>query len=107
MQYLTLNAGQRAIVDDEDYERARPYTWSINSNVSRRWRVYTEARVGGERVHMSLKGFVLGLSPDPHRFILHKNGDVLDCRKTNLVVCNGMRQYQALKAKYKKAPITH
>jgi hypothetical protein len=79
---LPLTKGYVALVDDEDFERINAFKWQAHLTPRRDGTV----RVYGFRTHAK-KGIYL------HRFILnapkgvdvdHKNGDGLDCRRSNM-----------------------
>ena len=81
---LRLAGGHHAIVDAEDYEKIREYKWHRQKG---RYTFY--ARRNGRK-----SNGVKGLSVYLHRQVIgasdksevdHKNGNGLDCRKTNLV----------------------
>jgi hypothetical protein len=81
MKIIPLTKGQRAIVDDADYEWLSQYKWFV-------WRTYAGCYLGGGRANARM-GYM-------HRLILrtpvglqtdHINGDKLDNRRANLRVC--------------------
>jgi hypothetical protein len=83
--YKTLplgNSGKVALVDAEDYQRLRRWSWSGSSGYV--WRHRFPMYSGGAKRYgkIMLAREVLGLSRGVHvRFI---NGNRLDCRKANL-----------------------
>lgn len=71
------NFKAEAIIDAEDYDKARGYKWCCS-------RTKVTSDTGGSRVY--LHHLVLG-SPKDGLYIDHKNRDVLDNRKINLRFC--------------------
>ncbi len=88
MKYIVLNTGQKAIVDDEDYEKVNALTWTA-SKKSKLNNPKTYARHGA---FLDLQRFIMqNVSEIPPDFIVRFiNGDTLDCRKENLEVINRM-----------------
>jgi hypothetical protein len=87
MKYIDIsNLEEMAIVDDEDYERVSKHSWC---GVVGRNTVYAQTRIKGESIYL-------------HRFVMqsvkfgpkidHKNGNGLDCRKSNLRVATDRQQ---------------
>lgn len=78
-KYLTLKNGQQAIVDEEDFNDLCQYKWSLNNSG------YVSGG-SGEFLHRQVMSKITDIT-DKH--IDHKNKNKLDCRKSNLRVCDG------------------
>ena len=71
-----------ALVDDEDFEAALPYTWWRHS----RGYAYTQVRTPGKKDTIYLHQLIsrrMGVSGAPD----HENRNKLDCRRENLRPC--------------------
>lgn len=76
MAKLALTRGYVALIDDADHEHVTKFKW--HANVQKDGGVYASNRKCGK-----LHRFILGLKPeDPD--VDHKNGNGLDCRRSNL-----------------------
>jgi len=92
MQTLELSQGYMALIDGEDYERANTFKWSASVTpytvyAIRHW------REKGKRCGQSLHRFITGVV-DGNLDVDHKNGDGLDCRKSNLRICTRTQNQQ-------------
>ncbi len=83
MKRIPLSRGLFALVDDDDYERVSQFTWYA---VPKEHQFYAcnGGKAGGDgraksRKRIYLHQFILGA-----KWVDHKNGDPLDCRKENL-----------------------
>lgn len=95
-----IHQGQVALVDDEDYEDLLQYSWYVTKRNGKG--VYHAIRAeskgtreGGGRVGViifPLANHVTGAPKDS--FVVHKNGNQLDCTKDNLQVYT-RREYLA------------
>ena len=74
---LTTNSGQVILVDADDVDRLRDYTWCISGNG------YAMSRTFGPAVILHR----LVMDADPGMYVDHINGNILDNRKQNLRVC--------------------
>jgi hypothetical protein len=76
---IVLTNGQVVIVDPEDFERLRGFTWGINKPGG-----YAQTGMNGEivRMHRLIVGAREGEQVD------HINGNKLDNRRANLRVCD-------------------
>lgn len=72
-----------ALVDTDDYERASVYRWSFGGNGGYVQRYF---RVNGRKSAESLHRFIMGCTRGDGVEVDHKNGDKLDCRRSNLRV---------------------
>lgn len=77
MKYIELTKGQRAIVDDEDYEWLNQWKWCA---VQDDHRYYAIRRLGHRRIAMHR--VIINASND--QFVDHKNNNGLDNRRDNL-----------------------
>jgi len=77
-QLLELNNGTCAILDDRDYFRASQHKWGMDK--------FPNALIDGHR--WTLPQYVL-CKKDPKVRIFCKNGDKLDCRRSNLTTKRG------------------
>jgi hypothetical protein len=91
---IELTQGQVAIVDDEDFERAKGYNWCAmwRPKENAFW-AHAYVQKGEERIWMSLQRFILG---DPKGWdVCFRTDNPLDCRRNNL--CVATRQEVAQK----------
>ena len=74
---IKLTKGKETIIDDEDWEKVKKYSWCLSS-----WG-YAKSGSGGKTtyLHRLLTDFPQGMEVD------HINGDRLDNRKINLRIC--------------------
>lgn len=82
---VPLTRGKFALIDAEDADRVLAFKWHAVPSRSRYrtiWYGKTSAMIDGKKSGMLLHRFVMN-APDGIG-IDHKNGDGLDCRKTNL-----------------------
>lgn len=83
LKRYTLTHGFEAIIDADDWDRvlaAGP--WHAHRFPGR---VYAKRSYwqGGKTRNQTLHRFIMGA--EPRRMVMHRNGDGLDCRKSNLV----------------------
>jgi hypothetical protein len=84
MNIRLRNSDQQAIVDPEDYVKIYKDNWRLD----KRCGVPVHSSI---RPALRLDRFILKLR-DPHQWVVHRNGNKLDCRKANLeVVRRGTR----------------
>lgn len=85
MKYVPLaSTGIKAIVDDEDFEKAMQYSWQLSKRKTVSYASAYKKGAGRTRGNkMYLHQFIMGFPPQ----VDHVNGDGLDCRKTNLREC--------------------
>ena len=106
MTYIELTQGKRALIDDEDYERVKPYHWIASHNGGTRWQVHAVVgRKDGKTIYAHLGRFLMGVKSSAW-IVKHKNGDRLDFRKENLVVLkvsfrNKIRMIEPMKSETK------
>lgn len=68
-----------ATVDAEDAERLSAFNWCLSNGYAVRW-----LRVDGKVTAQGLHREVMGVPPRDPRWVDHRFGDKLDCRKANL-----------------------
>lgn len=84
---IPLTRGKWAIVDAEDYERLSRWNWHLSGSIARNnFYAARGTRVGGKHRLIRLHHAVLGL--DGGIMVDHVDGDPLNCRKSNLRICN-------------------
>ena len=106
MKTIELSQGQIAFVDDEDFEKVSRITWWAQRGKNKHnWyaRGYLPA-VDGKRRKVLLHKFVLSSSGR----IDHKNGNSLDCQKSNLRaatnsqnIANAKKRVDGITSKFK------
>lgn len=86
--WIPLTQGFVAIVDGDDYERLRRYSWHAQWNRTRT-KVYAVRNAGtdkrGVRLKVKMHREIMNAPPDLE--VDHFNGDTLDNRKQNLRAC--------------------
>ncbi|HEC61128.1 hypothetical protein LCGC14_2692660 [marine sediment metagenome] len=97
MKYIELTRGQRAIVDDEDYEFLMQWKWSVNIAKTRSGKICYAVRQMRHETLKNKRGFKKQIYIAMHRVIMkapkgrhvdHINGNRLDNRKCNLRLCS-------------------
>jgi hypothetical protein len=85
-----------AEVDEEDLERVSQYCWGQN-NESNKHTTYAQTNMNGRRVH--LHRFIMGLGDykDDKRIVDHKDGNGLNNKKENLVICDTLYNSQSFR----------
>lgn len=79
-----LTQGYFTILDDEDYEKLRWFTWRIyRKNYKGSWLCYVGRREKGK---MELMHRII-LQPEPGLVVDHINGNGLDNRRSNIRIC--------------------
>lgn len=83
MKEILTSCGQWIVLDDEDYERFKNFTWTISvraaqSYALRRYRIRGQKKSKMMYLHKEIMPNILGLVVD------HINGNTLDNRKENL-----------------------
>lgn len=88
MKEIPLSRGKVALVDDEDYEKLRQFTWHMSKD-GYAYRHAPDARVKGKRKRysQSMHRYLMGLEYGDKRAVDHKSGNKLDNQKINLRVC--------------------
>ena len=85
---IRLTHGQVAIVDAEDYERLRVYSWQAvwNENNKSYYAKRRGIKSDGHHRKLSMAREILGMEFDDGLFADHENHNTLDNRKENLRV---------------------
>jgi len=94
--------GQRATssvvadVDEDDVERVSAFAWSKNTSSSRHT-LYAQTIVNGRKIH--LHRFIMGLGDfkTDKRVVDHRDGNGLNNRKENLVICDTLYNSQSFR----------
>lgn len=78
---IPLQNGMFAIVDDKDYEKVNKFNWTVRANgttiqVCRR----------NNDTNITLGRFILRLTKDDNKYVIHKDGNRLNFERKNLVV---------------------
>ena len=83
---IPLTRGYVALIDDEDVERVSAHRWWAVPGGRPAGKMYAYTQISRKTVY--LHRFVL--APMPFRALVdHRNGDSLDCRKSNLRIATG------------------
>lgn len=93
-----------AEIDDDDVDRVSQYAWVKNTN-SNPHTTYVYTRTGGQKLH--LHRFILGLGDykDDKRVVDHKDGNGLNNKKDNLVVCDTLYNSQSFRRHHGEANV--
>lgn len=95
MKEITLSKNRVALIDDDDYERVNKLNWSTttirNKNNSYTY-VINVKTFNFVRKVIYLHRFILNAPDD--KWVDHINGNTLDCRKSNLRLCNNRQNNQ-------------
>jgi len=81
MSEVILSNGKRVIVDELDHVRVNKLHWYESSGVA-----VASYRNNGELVVISMPRFILGLAPGDKRLVSHRNGNKINCRRSNLEI---------------------
>ena len=85
---MPLSGGVAALVDEDDYAALACFKWSKWENGS--GHIYAARRQHGRVVY--LHRLIMGAAPG--QVVDHRNGDTLDCRKSNLRLCRTRQNNQ-------------
>jgi hypothetical protein len=92
MKYIPLSQGQRAMVDDADYEWLSEWRWTFTQRPDRRvGYAYRQPYVGGRYVNILMHRAILGLLDQPQVVTDHINGLGLDNRRENIRPCTHLQ----------------
>lgn len=91
---LSLTQGKVALVDDEDYERLKQYSWRFQQVPGRRTGGYARASIKRNGRYTTVLMHRLILDAPPNRQVDHINGNGLDNRKANLRLASASQQQQ-------------
>jgi hypothetical protein len=77
--------GKIVLIDIEDYDLIKEYTWNISNDG---WNNYVKTEIWkGGRKKIYMHRLIMGIT-NPIVIIDHKNGNGIDNRKCNLRICN-------------------
>lgn len=85
-----------AEVDEDDLERVSPFRWSKNTH-SNHHTTYAQTIVNGRKIHLHRLIMGLGDFKTDKRVVDHKDGNGLNNRKENLVVCDTLYNSQSFR----------
>jgi len=86
MKEIGLNAGFRAVVDDEVFAWLNQYKWTADRHGDICYAVRRLKLRDGRDRSTSLHREILRIPYGDRRIVIHKNGDGLDCRVENLAI---------------------
>lgn len=93
---IPLTKGKVAIIDDEDAPRVLTRKWTALFNPrNRRWYARRGIPLGKRQTTLYLHRFIMDAPPGKQ--VDHKNGDGLDCRRSNLRLANNTQNHQNMK----------
>lgn len=81
MKSIELTQGQRAIIDDDDYEKLAVFKWQARK-ISGLWYATRMARVNGKKTNFAMHRVILNAPTGQD--VDHINGNGLDNQKRNL-----------------------
>src|SRR5690349_2962013 len=81
---FSLKSGHQVIIDDEDAEIVKKYSWHIQSSYLSDYAI-TDFMEGGKRKRLYLHRLLM--NPEKGLVVDHLNGNGLDNRRANLRVC--------------------
>ena len=94
--------GQRKVeplyseVDEDDIERVSNYKWSINKTSNQHTK-YATTISGGTKLYLHRLIMGLGDFKDDKRIVDHKDGNGLNNKKSNLIVCDTLYNSQSFR----------
>lgn len=93
MKTINLTQGQKALVDDEDYERINQYKWKAKwDKQTRSYYAHSTIRVNGKQKMISMHRTIL--NPPKDKFIDHMDHQTLNNCKSNLRICTNAENQQ-------------
>ena len=95
MKELQTIHGKTILVDNEDYEKAKQYSWTVKQS-GERYQVVTYA--GGHR-GATYKKLILGIES---KITLFKNDNPFDLRKENIVIYDTRSEFISALKRYRK-----
>lgn len=96
---IYLTQGQACLIDAADYEWAKRFRWHVQERKGIFYAVTTVRTIDGKITSSPLHRILMGLLPFDKRRALHKNGNSLDNRRSNLVIAT----HKEIMLKRKKA----
>jgi hypothetical protein len=87
MQFIKLDKGYTAIVDDRDYDRLKKWKWRVHSSGSKMYAYRRFVTPDGKNNRRFLHHEVMNFKPPRGLVIDHADRNPLNCRRTNLRLC--------------------
>ena len=87
MRKIVLSKGQHAIVDDEVFFELNRHKWHVHGRKYFYVTRQIDKGFGQGVVQILMDKQIMGCELEPHKRVFHLNGDSLDHRHGNLVVC--------------------
>lgn len=81
MKKIKLTQGKVALVDNEDFEEISKYKWYFDHG-------YARTSIGGRKNKKNIYLHRMIMKCPEDRLIDHKNRNTLDCRRSNMRICN-------------------
>jgi hypothetical protein len=82
MKKIPLMRGKFVIVDDDDFKYLNRFKWTYQiTGIRRNVRIYND-RGEGRWYGINIESLIL--KKKPNEIFIHKNGNLLDCRKRNI-----------------------
>lgn len=78
---IKLSGNYQILIDEKDYDIAKSYKWRRSKSSGK---FYAQTKIDGKLVSFAKVVFSL----QDNQMLLHKNGDSLDFRRENIVICN-------------------
>lgn len=90
MKFIGLTQNQKAIVDDEDFDRINEYKWYADSSTNTgKYYARRSTRLNNKRISFKMHRLILNAAKGEQ--VDHINGNTLDNRKENLRICNNQQ----------------
>lgn len=102
MKEIPLTKGHVALVDDEDFERGKQYSWTAKKGSKKIFAVRNKY-VCGVNITFFLHREILGLKHTNKNTVDFLNGNGLDFRKENLLVISTKDKFKKTIRKIKKS----
>lgn len=83
-------------IDEDDLEKVSKYQWSQNVQSSSHT-IYGITHTGGKKIHLHRLIMGLGDFKDDKRIVDHKDGNGLNNKKENLVICDTLYNSQSFR----------
>lgn len=96
MPEILLKNGQKLLLDDEKYDIARNYNWSI-SKIKNAYYIYTYVN----KQQTSFKELIFNLNKN--QMIIHQNDNPLDFRENKIIIVSRQEYFHKVKRKDEKS----
>ena len=93
MREIELTRGQRAIVDDADFDWLNQWKWTADTD-GYNWYAYRVVRKNSKNLKIRMHRLILGLGRGDRRQIDHINHNGLDNRRCNIRICSCQQNQQ-------------